>query len=320
MILLISISVFLTLIVLILWGYQIATAEKRAVSQRLVQVAATPGTAAESEQLQVQSGGLRGFLRSMGRYAESPRWDRALEHRLIRAGMPLRSGEFVVLCICSAFPVMLLFFIIAGTPVMAFVGAIAGGALPFLLIRIKTEKRMKLFNKQLGDALILIANSLRTGYSFMQAMDMVSREMKAPIASEFSRTVKEMNLGTTTESALGNMAKRIDSEDLDLVITAMLIQRQVGGNLSEVLDNIARTIRERVRIRGEIKTMTAQGRVSGLIVGLLPIVMGCVIYLLNPEYIRPLFLHPIGRLMLGVAAVSQVIGILIIRRIVDIEI
>ena len=320
MILLISISVFLTLIVLILLGYQMATAEKRVLLQRLDQVVAIPRAAGESNEIQAHSGGMRGFLRNLGRYAESPRWDRALEHRLIRAGMPLRSGEFIVLCVCSALPAMLLLFLIAGTPVMAFIGALVGIALPFLLIRIKTEKRMKLFNRQLGDALILIANSLRTGYSFMQAMDMVAREMKAPISSEFARTVKEMNLGTTTEGALGNMAKRIDSEDLDLVITAVLIQRQVGGNLSEVLDNIARTIRERVRIRGEIKTMTAQGRVSGLIVGLLPIVMGCVIYLLNPEYIRPLFMHPIGRLMLGVAAVSQVIGILLIRRIVDIEI
>ena len=179
---------------------------------------------------------------------------------------------------------------------------------------------MKLFNRQLGDALIIIANSLRTGYSFMQAMDMVAREMKPPISSEFSRTVKEMNLGTTTEIALGNMAKRIDSEDLDLVFTAVLIQRQVGGNLSEVLDNIARTIRERVRIRGEIRTLTAQGRMSGLIVGLLPVAMGFVIYLLNPEYIRVLFSHPIGRLMLIAATVSQVIGIILIRRIVDIEI
>ena len=203
---------------------------------------------------------------------------------------------------------------------MAFVGAIIGVVLPWLIIGIKTEKRMKLFNRQLGDALILTANSLRTGYSFMQAMDMVAKEMKPPISGEFARTVKEISLGTTTEDALGNMAKRIDSADLDLVITAVLIQRQVGGNLAEVLDNIARTIRERVRIRGEIKTLTAQGRASGLVIGLLPIVMGGIIYLLNPEYIRTLFVVPLGRMLLAGAAVSQVIGILLIRRIVDIEV
>jgi len=319
MILLISTGVFLTLSVLILLGYRVLTAEQNLLLKRLDQVVAAPQIPEETGK-QEKITGLRGFLRRLGHYAESPRWGKGLEHRLIRAGMPLRSGEFLVLCACSALPVMLLFFIISGKSAMAFAGSIIGALLPFLLVRIKTEKRMKLFNRQLGDALIIIANSLRTGYSFMQAMDMVAREMKPPISSEFSRTVKEMNLGTTTEIALGNMAKRIDSEDLDLVFTAVLIQRQVGGNLSEVLDNIARTIRERVRIRGEIRTLTAQGRMSGLIVGLLPVAMGFVIYLLNPEYIRVLFSHPIGRLMLIAATVSQVIGIILIRRIVDIEI
>ena len=179
---------------------------------------------------------------------------------------------------------------------------------------------MRAFNSQLGDALILIANSLRTGYSFMQALDMVAQEMRPPISTEFGRAVKEMNLGVPVENALGNLAKRIDSEDLDLVLTSVLIQRQVGGNLSEVLDNIARTIRERVRIRGEIRTMTAQGRISGIIISLLPIALGLVIYTMNPGYVRVLFVHPIGQLMLGVAVVGQIIGVFVIRRIVDIEV
>jgi tight adherence protein B len=154
----------------------------------------------------------------------------------------------------------------------------------------------------------------------MQAADMVAQEMRPPISTEFARTVKEMNLGITMENSLGNLAKRIESEDLDLVMTAVLIQRQVGGNLAEVLDNIARTIRERVRIRGEIRTLTAQGRVSGIIISLLPLVMGVIIYVLNPTYIRVLFVNPIGQIMLGVSLAGQVVGILIIRRIVDIEV
>ena len=292
MILLISIGIFLTLSVLVLLGYQWATAEKRVMLERLDQVAAAAGKQDAVACRQEVSSGLRGLLRSLGRYALSPRWNRVLEHRLIRAGMPLRSGEFVVLCGCSAMLGLLLLFVAGRSMVMASIGAVVGFMLPFLLMNIKTGKRIKLFNRQLGDALILIANSLRTGYSFMQALDMVAKEMKPPISSEFARTVKEMNLGTTTESALGNMAKRINSEDLDLVLTAVLIQRQVGGNLSEVLDNIARTIRERVRIRGEIKTLTAQGRLSGFVVGLLPVIMGCIIYVLNPEYVKVLFTHP----------------------------
>jgi tight adherence protein B len=208
----------------------------------------------------------------------------------------------------------------AGSVIFSLLGAIVGFAFPFVLVRSKTEKRMKAFNNQLGDALILIANSLRTGYSFMQASDMVAKEMRPPISSEFARTVKEMNLGITMEDSLGNLAKRIDSEDLELVLTAVLIQRQVGGNLSEVLDNIARTIRERVRIRGEIRTLTAQGRISGIIISLLPISLGMVIFAMNPSYVKVLFFHPLGKIMLGVAVIGQVVGILVIRRIVDIEV
>ncbi len=323
MILLISIGVFLTLSTLFLLVYQMMTAEKRIVSSRLDHVA-LGSLSMDSKSLTYQEErpvGLRGLLRTIGRYVESPRLNLSMEHRMLKAGMPLRGGEFLVLCGGSALLMALMLMIIGGgRPMAGIIGATVGFVLPFLLVKIKTDKRMKTFNSQLGDALILIANSLRTGYSFMQAADMVAHEMRPPISTEFARTVKEMNLGITMENALGNLAKRIDSEDLDLVLTAVLIQRQVGGNLSEVLDNIAKTIRERVRIRGEIRTLTAQGRISGVIVSLLPVVLGLVIYVLNPEYIGLLFVHPIGKFMLGVALVGQIVGIIVIRRIVDIEI
>ena len=323
MILLISISVFLTLSAIVLLVYQLATAQQRQVAARLEQMArgeqvVVAKTSAYQEE---EPTGIRRLLRSFGRYLESPRWDLSLEMRMLRAGLPLRSGEFIVLCFASATLLAMLFLLLGGGQLVAGVtGAVAGFFFPFILVNMKIARRMKAFNSQLGDALILIANSLRTGYSFMQASDMVAQEMRPPISSEFSRAVKEMNLGVTIEDALGNLGKRINSEDLDLVLTAVLIQRQVGGNLSEVLDNIARTIRERVRIRGEIRTLTAQGRISGIIVSLLPVVLGLVIYLLNPEYVKLLFVHPVGKIMLGVAGLGQVIGIIVIRRIVDIEV
>ena len=323
MILLISISVFLTLSAIVLLVYQLATAQQRQVAARLEQMArgeqvVVAKTSAYQEE---EPTGIRRLLRSFGRYLESPRWDLSLEMRMLRAGLPLRSGEFIVLCFASATLLAMLFLLLGGGQLVAGVtGAVAGFFFPFILVNMKIARRMKAFNGQLGDALILIANSLRTGYSFMQASDMVAQEMRPPISSEFSRAVKEMNLGVTIEDALANLGKRINSEDLDLVLTAVLIQRQVGGNLSEVLDNIARTIRERVRIRGEIRTLTAQGRISGIIVSLLPVVLGLVIYLLNPEYVKLLFVHPVGKIMLGVAGLGQVIGIIVIRRIVDIEV
>jgi tight adherence protein B len=303
--------------------YQLATAQQRQLVARLELVARgeqTVSTKTSSYQEEAPTG-IRRLLRIFGRYLESPRWDLSLEMRMLRAGLPLRSGEFIVLCFASATLLAMLMMLLGGGHLLVGVtGAVAGFSFPFILVNMKTVRRMKAFNSQLGDALILIANSLRTGYSFMQASDMVAQEMRPPISSEFARAVKEMNLGVTIEDALGNLGKRINSEDLDLVLTAVLIQRQVGGNLSEVLDNIARTIRERVRIRGEIRTLTAQGRISGIIVSLLPVVLGLVIYLLNPEYVKLLFVHPFGKIMLGVAGLGQVIGIIVIRRIVDIEV
>ena len=192
--------------------------------------------------------------------------------------------------------------------------------IPFVVLQICRKRRVKAFAQQLGDALTLAANSLRTGYSFIQAFDMVAREMLPPISVEFARTVKETNLGIPMEDALVSMAKRVNSKDFDLVITSVLIQRQVGGNLAEILDNIARTIRERVRIRNEIKTLTAQGRISGLIIGLLPFGLALAIYVINPEYISLLFVHPVGRMILTGALAGQLIGILLIRRIVAIEV
>ena len=323
MILLISVSVFLTLSAIVLLVYQLATAQQRQVAARLEQMARGEQTvvAKTSAYQEEEPTGIRRLLRSFGRYLESPRWNLSLEMRMLRAGLPLRSGEFIVLCFASATLLAMLFLLLGGGQLVAGVtGAVAGFFFPFILVNMKIARRMKAFNSQLGDALILIANSLRTGYSFMQASDMVAQEMRPPISSEFSRAVKEMNLGVTIEDALGNLGKRINSEDLDLVLTAVLIQRQVGGNLSEVLDNIARTIRKRVRLRGEIRTLTAQGRISGIIVSLLPVVLGLVIYLLNPEYVKLLFVHPVGKIMLGVAGLGQVIGIIVIRRIVDIEV
>jgi tight adherence protein B len=189
---------------------------------------------------------------------------------------------------------------------------------PQVYLDLRIRKRGKAFDAQLGDALILAANSLRTGYSFLQAVEMVSREMRPPLSTEFARMLREMNLGVTTEDAMRNMTKRVDSSDLDLALTAVLIQRQVGGNLAEVLDGIAATIRERFKLKGDIKTLTAQGRVSGLIISFLPIALAVVIFLMNPPYIN-VVRAPLGRMMLVSSAVGMVAGFIWVRRIVNID-
>ncbi|NMC33505.1 MAG: type II secretion system F family protein [Veillonellaceae bacterium] len=322
MVVLISVAVFFSLMTIVLLLGQLLTDDNGSV-ERLKHLVESrqygPGILALEEKNNPK--GIRGLIRSASRCLSSLKWSHDLDVRLQQAAISFTGAEFMVICLSLGVIGFLGGYIGShGNFVNAFAGAAMLIAIPFLMLQICRKRRMKAFSQQLGDALTLAANSLRTGYSFIQAFDMVAREMQPPISAEFARTVKETNLGIPMEDALVSMAKRVNSKDFDLVITSVLIQRQVGGNLAEILDNIARTIRERVRIRNEIKTLTAQGRISGLIVGLLPFGLSAAIYVINPEYISLLFVHPVGRMILAGALIGQLIGILLIRRIVTIEV
>lgn len=324
--LIIAIAAFITVSALFAIAYQYLTTAKYAIKDRIgryVELQPLPGLDRPSDQLmasKTELTGLRAVLRQLSKYVEWAHLSRSLEHKLIQAGLPLRGPEFMVINLGSLLVAALISFALSGgNIIMGLVGGIVGYILPLLFLRIKITRRAKAFNGQLGDALTLVANSLRTGYSFMQAIELVSREMLPPISVEFARVIKEMSLGVTTEDALNNLAKRVDSDDCDLVITAVLIQRQIGGNLAEVLDNISATIRQRVKLRGEIQALTAQGRISGIIVGLLPFILGAGISVMNPGYMKVMFTHPLGHFLLGGALVSQLIGIVLVRRIVNIE-
>jgi tight adherence protein B len=207
-----------------------------------------------------------------------------------------------------------------GSLLFGLVGGIAGFYAPRLWVRQLQARRLNTFNNQLGDTLILLANSLRSGYSLLQSMETVSHELAPPMAVEFSRVVREIGLGLTIEEALAHMLQRVASEDLDLVITAINIQHEVGGNLAEILDTISHTIRERVRIKGQIRAMTAQQRFSGYVISLLPFLLGGVMFMINPTYIGKMFGEPCGVIMLIVGGFMILAGFLIIRRITNIEI
>jgi len=320
----ISLSVFCTTLLGVLVFGRYLTRHRAAIERRIGRyVFKVPAAAAVTATAGVTRarGDWRSVLRWLSRYLAAPNWSRLLEHRLIQAGVPLKGTEFVALCLLtSAGAGALSLFAGQGRLWAAILGGLVGWLFPLIWLHLRARRRCQSFNRQLGDALILVANSLRSGYSFLQAIEMVSREMSPPISVEFRRLLKEMNLGVPTEDALNNLAKRIDSADLDLVITAVLIQRQVGGNLAEVLENIAGTIAERVKIRGEIKTLTAQGRISGLIIGLLPPVLFLILYAINPEYMALLFTHPLGKAMVAYAVASLGVGIFLLRRIVNIEV
>jgi tight adherence protein B len=247
-------------------------------------------------------------------------YKKGIQLQLTRAHILLKAEEFITVCLILFFVMGLLFFVVTNSLLYSAAMAIVGWLAPTFFVRSRIKKRIKSLNEQLSDAIVLISNSLKAGYSFFQAVDIVSKEMSGPIAEEFSLLQKEVNLGLTTEKALENLVSRVKSDDLELVVIAVLIQRQVGGNLSEILDNISSTIRERIKIKGEVKTVTAQGRASGFIISLLPVALGLILFVINPEHISTLFTDPIGILLLVFSVMMELIGIYFISKIVKIEI
>jgi tight adherence protein B len=239
---------------------------------------------------------------------------------LARADLKLRASEFMGLTLLS----MVLFFMLAtlifGTPLIGLLFGISGFFAPRIYVNIRKGRRLNQFNDQLGDTITLLANSLRSGFSIVQSMETVAQQLPDPIAGEFHRVTQEIGLGLHYEEALNNMLRRVPSDDLDLMITAINIQGKVGGNLAEILDTIGHTIRERVRIKGEIRVLTAQQMISGYILTALPVVLGLVLYLINKTYIGRMFEDPCGWIMLGVALLMLFFGFMIIRKIVDIEV
>jgi tight adherence protein B len=195
-----------------------------------------------------------------------------------------------------------------------------GLVVPRFYVKYRQYQRIRKIDNQLVDALILISNSLKSGYSFLQGMELVAEEAPHPISSEFRRMLRETNLGFPLEQALDGLSERVPSEDLDLVVTVIKIHRQIGGNLAEILDKIVHTIRERLKIKGEINTLTAQGKLQGIILTLLPPAMCIGIYMMNPEFMSPLFTTLMGKVLLGAAFILQMIGGFLIKKIVDIKV
>lgn len=254
-----------------------------------------------------------------------------LQERISRADVKLRVTEYLVVIVLAALGVAAVaYFFFDGNEILTAVGFVVGLRLPHFYLNFAAGRRISRFNDQLGDTLNLWVNALRSGYSVLQGMETIATELPPPVSKEFERVVQEVRLGLSLEQALDNMLARVPSEDLDLVITAVNIQREVGGNLAEVLDTISFTIRERVRIKGEIQTLTAQGRISAWIISLLPIVLGLILYSINPDYVSQLWVMegpfvieqvlPCGWIVLGIGGIMILVGALAIRKIIDIEV
>jgi tight adherence protein B len=250
---------------------------------------------------------------------EDKRLAKKVQRDLARANLKLKVAEYYYIRV-GLMIVLTLTLGVLRDPLSGLIGAVIGYFGPRFWVGRRIGGRLSAFNKQLPDTITLLSNSLRAGSSFLQSIELVSRETPPPMGEEMGRVVREVNLGLGMEEALQNTVRRIKSEDLDLMVTAISIQQSVGGNLAEILDTIAFTIRERVRIKGEVNTLTAQGRYSGYLVAFLPIAIAGMINMISPAFMAPLFSKTIGQVMLVVGGIMMAIGFFAIRKITDIKV
>ena len=250
-------------------------------------------------------------------------WVQEAAENLERADMRLTVSEYVGLRIFLAGMFGGVAYLLLGVPfglILGVVLGIVGFLLPRIYMSFKKGKRLKNLESQLPDALTMLSNSLKAGFGLMQSLELASRELAHPLATDIRRMMQDINVGMQTDEALIQFSKRSGSADLDIVVTAMLIQQSTGGNLAEILETVGHTMRERNRIRGEIKTLTTQQTMTGFIIGALPVAIALAIGLLNPGYIEPLFTTLTGQAMLGGAFCLETFGVLVIKKILAIEV
>lgn len=302
-------------------GLSVYLQRRREVSQRIQQYAGyQPAAVRKTPFWEILRNRFHELFAERNRRPGRP-WNRKkLDLMMIQAGLPLLGKEYVAIAGGLAVLVLLVTAVAGRSLVTGLLGGILTlfGAVIFLQRRI--SRRKEAFERQLADCLTLVSNSLRAGFSFLQTMEIISREMQPPMSTEFANVMRNTSLGRTMEDALQEMDQRVGNEDFSLVITAVLIQQQVGGNLATILDTIRETISERIRLRREVGTLTAQGKFSGLVLTCIPVALGLFFAVTSPEYLKPLLTTSIGKMAIGIAVVMEIIGYVIISRIVDIKI
>lgn len=255
--------------------------------------------------------------RSLGR--KSRLISQKMADSLALAGVKLNAGEYLIAWVCAALLPGVVMALL-GKNILSVLGVSAIGFLiPPFLVKRSREKKQELFNKQLGQSLVIMGNSIKSGYSFQQAMQSIAADMQPPISVEFEKTLREIRYGVRQEDALNHLAERVQNQDLELLISAVTTSLQVGSNLSEIIDNISVTIRDRVKIRDDVRNLSAQGRISGLIIGLLPVVLFLMLMIVNSGYVMAFFEDDIGKIMVAAGIMLELIGFTVIRKIVDIK-
>ena len=266
------------------------------------------------------SDSLKEALQKGARLIQKVHRSSSLDLKMLQAGLPILGSEFLIIELVAA----IIAFVFAGLLTMQLpVAILAFLFMPlvgWMLIQMKIRKRRKDFVNQLGDMLSMVASALRAGFSFVQAVEIVSKEMAAPMSVEVSKLIREINVGVPMETALEDINRRVECPEFELITTAVLIQRQVGGNLAQILDNISDTINERIRMKREVLALTAQGRMSAVVLALLPIALAAFLFSVHNDYFDPLLESPMGKVAIGIALLMELLGYLVIKKIVDIDV
>ena len=311
-------TLFILLILILLLEYR--SRSRHALARRMRYYAGDMDNQEKPKEKKPLSERFMELLRSGGKLLSNIRHARGLDFKMQKAGIPLLGTEFLLLLGLSAFLSAAIIAIVTRKLYAGVLVAIVVVIAEWVYVLLKISRREAAFTNQLGDCLMMVANAMRAGFSFLQAMDLVSKEMEPPISEEFKHVMQDINLGASVERALDDMDKRVGSPDFSLVVTAVLIQQQVGGDLAHILDTISDTIQDRIRMRREVHTLTSQGRISGYVLGVLPFALGAFISVTNPGYIDPLFTERLGQIAIGIAVVMVIIGFIVIQRIVNIDV
>ncbi len=240
--------------------------------------------------------------------------------RIELAGLKLRVAEFVLISLSSAFGVPLLILLLTRNLYITIIGVMIGVLAPFIVLVVKASRRQARFEEQLPDTLQLLGGALQAGHSLLQAVDTVVKEAEEPMSAEFQRVLTEARLGMPLEEALDGVAKRMNSQDFAWTVMAVSLQRQIGGNLAELLNTVAQTIRERYSLKRQIRSLSAEGRLSSIILAILPFLMFIVLLMFNSTFLAPLYTTPLGLAMLSASAILMIVGIIWMKKITDIEV
>lgn len=299
--------------------FSLVSAEKIAAEKRLEDLKKREGDATDIALVKHESKRAKTRKQNVKRRSFFDKYAAKLYKELQSADVKMRPEEFMLIWLLVTVIPAALVVLFAENSMLALIMFALGIFLPFAMVKMKQKSRVKKFDEQLSDALIIACSCLRSGLTFTQAMETIARDMDAPISTEFAQVLTEMTMGATMEEALERLNVRIKSTYLSLTISAVLIQKQTGGNLSQILDNISNSIKERMKLKKELKSSTASGKMTGIIMGMMPVALMIMFSVVNPSFMEPLFKTSLGHVFIAVAAGLEFICFIIVKKIVTVK-